>query len=153
MKLKELKEIRRVTADKEQAHQYLEVIKGIQESDEPFRKMALEVIDSIGLDSIQDVNNYGIDVGYGGFIYYSDTIEFAEKHRKAIIAIVSELSKEFEETEESFISSLNCFKNMDHISRAYYSFVYNDSDYPEYDEIANGLSWLAAEHVCRMFSI
>lgn len=51
-------------------------------------ELAQAVIDNFGDDesfvqSAPDVANYGIDGGYSGFIYYSDTVPFAVKNKKA----------------------------------------------------------------------
>ena len=42
------------------------------------------VINRIGLESVEDVNRYGMDGGFGGFIYYEETHKFAMMHRKLI---------------------------------------------------------------------
>lgn len=57
---------------------------------------------------MQDVLEHGIDGGFHGFIYYSDTVIFAQKNQKAIVALLEEQAEQLGEGD--VISMVNCFK-------------------------------------------
>ena len=109
------------------------------------------------LDSIEDINNYGIDGGYGNFIYYSDTVKFWRKYRKTITAMLENMADACCIGVLELVQGFNCLgagygKNrqndytLQDIGKALYG-RYND----ELDIIYNALAWFTAEEVCRMF--
>ena len=53
-----------------------EVLKNAEDYKKPIIKA---VINDIGLDHVEDVNNHGIDSGFIGFTYYSETVKFYKK--------------------------------------------------------------------------
>lgn len=58
----------------------MKTIKKVVSENPDYRRLINAVVSRIGKDSINDVNNHGIDGGYSGFIYYSETHVFAMKH-------------------------------------------------------------------------
>lgn len=114
-----------------------------------YRSLIEAVVSNIGKEYIQDVNNYGIDGGYGGFIYYQDTVKFWRKHRKIITKLAEEEWNELGYA--SLLDMISSFKcndgwSTDEVAKAFYG-NYND----DYDQIYNCLAWYAAENVCRWF--
>jgi hypothetical protein len=117
-------------------------------------KLIKAVIDQLGgeRDYLQDIANHGIDGGYSGFIYYSDTIEFFKKNRKLILELVFEMAEEFGQTPIEFVRGFNCLKNTfdnaaeaeAEISRALYGRIAEDDT-----QVPNALAWLAGEEVAR----
>jgi hypothetical protein len=121
-------------------------------------KLIKAVSDQLGSDgeelktTFQDISNHGIDGGYGGFVYYSDTIEFFKKNRKEIVELVVEMSEEFGQTPIEFVRGFNCLKNTfenaaeaeAEISRALYGRLSKDDT-----QVPNALAWFAGEEVAR----
>ena len=67
-------------------------LKQVISENSDYKTLINAVISRIGLDSVQDVNSHGIDGGFSGFIYYSDTHKFAMRHRKDIIRLLEEMA-------------------------------------------------------------
>ena len=115
-------------------------------------KLIRAVTNSINLESIDDVNNHGIDGGFSGFIYYSDTIPFSYKHRKAIIGLLEECAYSFGEDLVSMVCSFGIFgthkADADDKKDIY---RYLAGTRCKETTIPNVMSWFAAEEVCRMF--
>lgn len=94
----------------------------------------------------QDVCNHGIGGGFQGFIYYSDTLAFAKKHKKAILKLAQDQAKEVGIHTVSLLASFNCFKSLDEMDIE----VWLAGDKENETEILNGLAWYAGEEVCRI---
>jgi hypothetical protein len=110
------------------------------------------VINNIGLDSVMDVVNHGIDGGFSGFIYYSDTHKFAMRHRKMIVKMLEDTSSQLGEDVVKMVSGFGVFRNspMDDFDRKDL-YKYLGGGRPEQGTITNLMAWFAAEEVCRMF--
>lgn len=114
-----------------------------------YKTLVRSVIRNIGIDSVQDVNRNGISGGFSGFIYHSDTVKFFDRHRKDILSLSEEMSKEFGTGVLEMIQGFNCVGKgytLDEIARAIYQ---GKGD--AVTQIKNAMSWFAAEEVCRMF--
>ena len=57
-------------------------------------QLQLAIVDQLGLSftevdelraTLNDIHSYGIEGGFGGFIYYSDTVAFAEQNKSDIL--------------------------------------------------------------------
>lgn len=94
-------------------------------------------------DQFQDVSNHGISGGFSGFIYYSDTVKFAKKHKKLIMALAKDQAYEFGMNTIEMLKGFNCFEGVDVESY----FIYGDKS--DETTILNGLAWYAGEEVCR----
>lgn len=94
-------------------------------------------------DQFQDVANHGIDGGFSGFIYYSDTVKFAKKNKKLILELAKDQAHEFGMNTLDMFKSFNCYKGVDVES------YFIDGDKSEETTILNGLAWYAGEEVCR----
>jgi hypothetical protein len=108
-----------------------------------YPKLVKAVIRRIGLDSVQDVVNHGIDGGFNGFIYYADTVAFFNRHRKDILSLAKDMSESLGENMLSMIQSFNCLGkdySRDEIARALYQGKGESCDI-----IKNALAWFAAE--------
>lgn len=122
------------------------------------KRLIKAVKDQLGDDeedlkiTFEDISNHGIDGGYGGFIYYSDTIKFFKKNRKLITNLVFEMAEEFGQTPIEFVRGFNCLKNTfdnaaeaeAEISRALYGRLSQDDT-----QVPNALAWFAGEEVAR----
>ena len=122
-----------------------------------YKALINAVISRIGMDSVQDVMNHGIDGGYNGFIYYSDTHEFAMKYRKHILNLLEEQAEGMGEEVVEMVSHFGVFYDrrtqkttMDKDDRKDL-YRYLGGGRCEQSTITNVMAWFAAEEVCRMF--
>jgi hypothetical protein len=110
------------------------------------------VVSRIGKDSIEDVNNHGIDGGYSGFIYYYDTHKFAMTYRKHIIKMLEDSADSMGEDVVNMVCSFGVFRNNPADSDDKKDlYRYLGGVKCEQGTITNVLAWFAAEEVCRMF--
>lgn len=115
-----------------------------------------KVINQLGYDelneesaqTLHDMAKYGIDGGYGGFIYYSETCQFFEDNKDLIMAQLLEdrWSIGYSSLTE-MLSSFKCLIDVDTYNIE--QFLINPDDESNEDEITlkNGLAWYAAETV------
>ena len=127
-------------------------LKQVISENSDYKTLINAVISRIGLDSVQDVNSHGIDGGFSGFIYYSDTHKFAMRHRKDIIRLLEEMADSMGEDVVKMVSSFGVFRNspMDSEDKKDL-YKYLGGLKCEYGAITNVMAWFAAEEVCRMF--
>lgn len=130
----------------------MKTIKKVVSENPDYRRLINAVVSRIGKDSINDVNNHGIDGGYSGFIYYSETHDFAMKHRKQIIALLTEQAESLGEEIISMVANFGYFRRnkMDNEDRMDL-YKYIGGGRCEQGTITNLMAWFAAEEVCRMF--
>lgn len=122
-----------------------------------YKTLINAVITRIGMESVPDVINHGIDGGFNGFIYYTDTLKFYRRHKKDILRLAKENASEMGVNMLDMIGGFNCLKYYDYKTstwtdpegqEAVGQTVYNGK---ADDMVANALAWFAAEEVCRMF--
>ena len=104
-------------------------------------------------ESAQDVVDHGAACGFGNFIYYTDTIVFTAKNRKAIVELAAQQAADFGDSSEiEMILGFNCLRNDDltisDIARALYGRLTDDDKKPM---IYNALAWYALEEVARAY--
>jgi len=117
-----------------------------------YRILINAVLNNIGMDSVEDVNNHGIDGGYSGFIYYSETHKFAMRYRNLIVKMLEESADQLGEDVVKMVSLFGVFRNspMDQDDKKDL-YKYLGGGRPEKGTITNVMAWFAAEEVCRMF--
>lgn len=117
-----------------------------------YKTLINAVINNIGLDSIEDVNNHGIDGGFNGFIFYSETHAFAMRYRKMIVRMLEEMANDMGEDVVSMVAGFGVFRRspMDNEDRKDL-YKYLGGGRPAQGTITNVMAWFAAEEVCRMF--
>ena len=126
--------------------------KQVLQENEDYKTIINAVINKVGKDSIDDINNHGIDGGFNGFIYYYDTHNFAIKHRKTIIKMLNEDADDFGQEVVEMVSGFGIFRNkpMDAEDRQeLYCFLGGGKC--KQSTITNLMAGYAAEKVCRMF--
>lgn len=98
--------------------------------------------------TISDIIQFGINNGYGKFVYYNDTVDFFKKYRSEIITLVKEQAAEFGQNPIELVLSFNCINDdeFENVAKCLYGRLDDDCTY-----VANGLTWFAAETVCRWF--
>ena len=130
----------------------MKTIKKVVSENPDYRRLINAVVSRIGKDSINDVINHGIDGGFNGFIYYSETHAFAMRHRKQIVALLTEQAEQLGEEIVSMVAGFGVFRhnkmdNEDHMEL----YKYIGGGRCEQSTITNLMAWFAAEEVCRMF--
>lgn len=94
---------------------------------------------------------YGAAGGFGGFIYYYETVEFWRRNRKVITEQLNELAFSLGENVMSMVMSFggikDCDFSEDEVGRALYG-RYDD----ELQQIYNVFAWYALEEVANWYS-
>ena len=110
------------------------------------------VISRVGMDSVKDIVNHGIDGGFNGFIYYAETHSFAIRHREAIVEWLEETAESFGESVPDMVSGFGVFRSspMDADDKKDL-YKYLGGGKCEQSAITNVMAWFAAEEVCRLF--
>lgn len=127
-------------------------IKSIKEVTEQFgnyKTLINAVIRRLGYENITDVNNNGASVGFSGFTYYDETVNFYKKYRKYILQLA-------EDTADLLgldtITMIKDFKTLggefsnEEIAKAIYLLRGENKEI-----IINAVVWFAVEEVCRWF--
>lgn len=117
-----------------------------------YKTLINAVYDRVGKDSIMDVVNHGIDGGFSGFIYYSETHQFAMRYRKLIVKLLEETAEMLGEDVVSMVSNFGVFRRspMDADDKKQL-YRYLGGGRCEQSAITNVMAWFAAEEVCRWF--
>lgn len=105
-----------------------------------------------GMENISDINRHGIDGGFSGFIYYSDTHKFAMRNRDQIVDLLDDTADQLGEKVVEMVSNFGVFRNspMDADEKRDL-YMYLGGGKPEGRTITNLMAWFAAGEVCRMF--
>ncbi len=105
--------------------------------------------------SAQDVVDHGASCGFGNFIYYTDTVAFTAKNRKAIAELAAQQAADFGDYSEiEMILGFNVIKKdnddltSSDIARALYGHLTDDD---KKTTIYNVLAWYALEEVSRAY--
>lgn len=101
-------------------------------------------------ESANDIASHGAQSGWSGFTYYADTVPFAKRNKKEIIAYSKEMMQDIGEYESlpEFFASFNCLKDysVDEISEALYHHLSENLT-----ALYNALAWFALEEVARAY--
>ena len=91
----------------------------------------------------------GAAAGFGGFVYYSETVAFWRAHRSKIYALMEEEADGLGENVLQMVCNFNGLKDYEteEIARALFG-NYND----EYDQIYNVFAWFALEEVANRYA-
>lgn len=115
-------------------------------------------------ESMLDIARHGINAGYCGFTYYSDTVKFFKSHRSDIVKLAEQMADDLGENVAEMVATFGCLagrqchgdgsrKNtireyLPGVSRCLYGGRLNDDD----TQVANALAWFAGEEVSRAWS-
>jgi hypothetical protein len=94
----------------------------------------------------QDVSNHGIDAGFGGFFYCTDTVKFAENNLKDIITFGRKMASELGTTLQEMLEGFKCLNGCDVI------LALVDKDHEDRTQVMNALAWFMGEELCRTAS-
>lgn len=92
------------------------------------------------------------DAGYSGFIYYSDTHEFAMRNRKKIVALLNETAESFGEEVVSMVKNFGVFKGKMDNYELQDLYKYLGGGRPEQGQVTNVMAWFALEEVANLFN-
>src|SRR5690242_14637743 len=119
------------------------------------------VLKNMELSEVETVNNHGINVGIGNFIYYRDTCAFYKRYRSLINKMVFEMAESLGESAVEMVGAFNCIGSYDYKTKSWKSennwqneigvCLYGGKLSEETTQVENALAWFAAEEVCRMF--
>lgn len=94
-----------------------------------------------------DVTNHGADSGFSGFIYYTDTVKFAQRHKGVILDACRQLADDLGEPVYRMIGGFNCLK----ITEGEAAEAIHNPRSEDRTNVLNALSWFALEEVCRSY--
>lgn len=99
----------------------------------------------------EDVQNHGANSGAGGaFIYYRETVPFAKKYKKEILAMAEELAQDIGEGDAfQLIAGFNCLKCDKLTAGQVAEAVHKSRGTDNTTSVLNALAWCAAEEVSR----
>ena len=101
-------------------------------------------------ESAQDVCSHGANAGFGAFCYYSDTVPFAKRNKKALLELCKEQAEDYYGKGYSvgqFIAGFNCVDcDAEQVVIALYT---GKGD--NVTEVYNALAWYALEEVARRY--
>lgn len=107
--------------------------------------LGYRVIDSDLVGVCNDIARYGISGGFGGFIYYADTLAFYRKFKRDILELAT---TDASELGTNLLEMIYNFNGMKDIPREDIDAVMTGSRNNDYDTtIKNCLAWYAAEQV------
>lgn len=99
-------------------------------------------------ESAPDIANYGISGGFSGWIYYTETCEFYAKNQTLIVALVENWTNYSIISTISFVTGFRFLDDEDGqnvVKTLYGTKRQHDT------QVANALTWFAAEEVARSF--
>ena len=101
--------------------------------------------------TLSDINNHGIDGGFSGFIYYSETVEFFSRNRETILACAEDLAEALGEDCFTMISNFICLKGLNLKPSDIAKICYTAEPHDDAQQVKNALAWFAAEETARSF--
>ena len=128
-------------------------------------KLARAVIKQLGgwesfKESAPDITKNGIDGGFGGMIYYSENVPFAEKHKTDILELARYWADQLgSESAYGMIARFNCLRGSDITPAMVDRLVHidkranlADDDEGDRTQIFNALAWFAGEEVAQVYN-
>jgi hypothetical protein len=102
---------------------------------------------------LENCAEHGANVGFPGFIYYSDTIAFFRKNRKDIVNNIEQTAAEMGEDLIKMVQSFGVFRNStpptsDEVGKALWDSAYQ---YDELTNLYNVFAWYALEEVSNIW--
>ncbi len=121
-------------------------------------KLIRAVVNQIGgwesfTESAHDIANHGIDGGFSGFVYYSDTEPFARRNRALIAEMAADQARDFGMGTLEMIRGFGCFRNgTKPTDEEIGSALYAGKDAKDGLPVLNALAWYAGEEVARAYN-
>lgn len=103
-------------------------------------------------ESAPDITSHGIDGGFNGFIYNSDTEAFAKRNLEAINELLSAQAQEIGyDSTLAMIRAFGCFKGDKLTDMELMNALCKGRNPQDGPNILNGLAWCAGEEVARAY--
>ena len=96
---------------------------------------------------LADITEHGIDGGFGGFIYYSETVKFAKDNFKDIKNSLTELYDSLGEDILEGLKNWGCLRNYGMTTWEIAEALYSGGEWET--QVYNALAWYAAEETAR----
>lgn len=100
--------------------------------------------------NLRDIAEHGIDGGFCGFTYYSDTCAFFRKYREEILDLAENIADDMGIDMFSMVANFNCLKGLSLSPSEIAKALYQGKGECAY-QIFNAMTWLAGEEVARRF--
>ena len=100
-------------------------------------------------ESAQDIANHGINGGFHGFIYYTDTCRFYAVNRELILEYARYLANDMGEELINMVSNFNCLRG--NVSESEVGLTLYGTKKQHDTQVANALAWFAGEEVARRY--
>jgi len=94
-----------------------------------------------------DICGHGIDGGFSGFIYHTDTVSFARRHKQLILDMAKDLAEDLGEDVFVMIANFNCLK----LTSVEVAAGLYDTRSEDRTQVFNALAWFAGEEVARSY--
>ena len=98
-------------------------------------------------ENAPDIARHGVDGGFHGWIYYSDTVSFFNQNRALIVDWLAMLAADFGSDPVAMVAKWRCTEGCSHAE-----IFATMAGTVVCDTVANGLAWGAAEEVARRYS-
>lgn len=114
-----------------------------------FDQLGFIELDDDARQTLRDIARYGIDGGFVGFTYFTDTIAFFKANRSAILSALAELASDLGESVEDLVVNFRCLGEdyRDEVRTVLYGLDADDRQHTA--QVENALAWFAAEEVAR----
>lgn len=101
------------------------------------------------VETARDAGKHGADSGWGGFIYYSETVPWAKRHRRAILACAQAMADDCGVASVSqMVADFGCVKG-NATAMEVESVLMGAGDDDLQTIVWNALAWFALEEVGR----
>ena len=112
-------------------------------------RLVRSVIRQTGRDNLPDIARHGIDGGFCGFTYYTDTDAFFHRNRREIVELLESMADDLGEEPIQMVAGFRCLEDTKEtrasIARCLYGGRLTDDDVT----VTNALAWFAGEEVAR----
>ena len=99
-----------------------------------------------------DIARHGVDGGFHGWIYHSETEPFARKNRNAIAELAAAQAEDFGMGVIEMIKGFGCLKSSKPTDSEIGMALYSGKNLPNGVNVLNALAWYAAEEVSRAYA-
>lgn len=100
-----------------------------------------------GKDAVQsaiEAGRHGTDAGWPGFTWYSDTVPFAKRNKRAILECAAELAGEMGTDTVALVKGFQCLKGVEGVEAV---LLGTSRDADSTTAVYNALAWFALEEV------
>ena len=99
----------------------------------------------------RDVAEHGADLGFSGWIYYRETMNFFRKNRKTILGYAEEMAQDLGESLLSMIQGFRIFRDAPIDTQDLAKALYTGKG-PEVARVYNVMAWFALEEVAIAYT-